>query len=78
MADLAVTMLILALFIVFVAGSIAGIVVGTAAVIQRIERRSLKALTTRLSRGEISTDDFSVLLVDQILSQLPRPRETDW
>lgn len=71
MENFAVMMLVIALFVVFLVGAIAAIVVCAAAITQRIERNSLKALAVRLSRGEISADEFSLLVTDHVLSQVP-------
>jgi uncharacterized membrane protein len=75
--NFAVLMAVIAIFIVFVVGFIAAIVVAADAVTQRIERNSLKALTSRLSRGEISADEFSLLLADQVVSLLPHDTMLD-
>lgn len=72
MENFAVLMLVIALFVVFLVGAIAAIVVAAAAITQRIERNSLKEFTARLDRGEISTDEFSRLVTDHVLSQVPQ------
>jgi uncharacterized membrane protein len=62
----AVVMLVTALFVVFVVASIAAIVLVSAALMQRIERKSLAALAKRLGRGEITADEFSMLAAVQL------------
>lgn len=77
MENFVLLMLTIAVFILVVAGGIAGIVIASAAAVQRLERNSLKALTSRLSSGELTTDEFALLLADRVVSELPRELSTE-